>query len=295
MSVIKARPVTTTLAEVGESPLFLGREHVVVWVDLLSGTLFVTDTRTSATVTHDLGGRVVGLVRACVDGGLAIAMDRGLWNYSLDGTSLPRQLGAFDIGSELLPNDGACTPDGSLWLGFRVAGGARGGALYRLESDFTTTIALPDLGLPNGLSFSADGRSALLVDSLDRKIRRLRITPSGVIDSATTWVDLSAGEAMPDGLAMDLDGGAWVAMWGAGEVRRFDREGVLTDVIELPVSLVTACCFGEMGDLYITTSRLGVSLAEQPLAGALFVARTSHRGQRVYEFANRTRQRMEEL
>ena len=64
---------------------------------------------------------------------------------------------------------------------------------------------------------------------------------------------------MPDGLALDAEGGVWVALWRGSAVHRYGPDGRLDAVVELPASQVTACTFGgpDLGELYITTSRPG--------------------------------------
>ena len=48
----------------------------------------------------------------------------------------------------------------------------------------------------------------------------------------------------PDGIALDADGGVWVAMWGGGEVRRYTPGGDLDVVIRVPVTYPTSVAFG---------------------------------------------------
>ena len=61
-----------------------------------------------------------------------------------------------------------------------------------------------------------------------------------------------AGSA--DGLAVDESGGVWVAMGEGGGIARFDPDGALGEVVDVPASFVTSLCFGgeDMRDLYVT-------------------------------------------
>jgi sugar lactone lactonase YvrE len=61
---------------------------------------------------------------------------------------------------------------------------------------------------------------------------------------------------------------------------------VLTDVVAIPATQVTACAFGgpDLDRLYITTSRRDIDVAREPLAGALFMARPEVRGVPVLPF-----------
>jgi sugar lactone lactonase YvrE len=103
-------------------------------------------------------------------------------------------------------------------------------------------------------------------------------------------VEVPAGAGGPDGIAMDADGGIWVALFDGGRVHRYTPDGRLDTVVELPVTNVTACAFGgpDLRDLYITTATFGLDaegLARQPLAGALFVARPGQQGRPARRFA----------
>jgi sugar lactone lactonase YvrE len=88
-------------------------------------------------------------------------------------------------------------------------------------------------------------------------------------------------------MALDGEGGVWIALWGGGAVHRYDPDGRLSDRIELPVHQVTACTFGgtEGTTLYITTSRQGLADRAEPAAGAVFAAETGVRGAAQHPFA----------
>jgi sugar lactone lactonase YvrE len=98
---------------------------------------------------------------------------------------------------------------------------------------------------------------------------------------------VDTGEARPDGLTVDAEGGVWIALSNGGAVRRYTPAGVLDEVVELPVTKVTACTFGgpNLDDLFITTSREGLDAEDQPLAGALFRAEAQIQGMPVRTFA----------
>ena len=91
---------------------------------------------------------------------------------------------------------------------------------------------------------------------------------------------MDADDGLPDGMTLDAEGGLWVAIYNGGAVHRYTPEGRLDAVVELGPRRVTACTFGgdDLGDLYITTSREGLSPDEPPTAGALFRCRPGVRG-----------------
>ena len=107
--------------------------------------------------------------------------------------------------------------------------------------------------------------------------------------AAVEWDETSpAGLTIADGMTVDAEDHLWVAIFGAGEVRRYAPSGELTQVIELPVPGVTSCAFGgeDMADLYITSA---VDLAGRTDtsagAGGLFRCRPGPKGRPSYLFA----------
>ncbi|HEY2186983.1 MAG TPA: SMP-30/gluconolactonase/LRE family protein, partial [Caldimonas sp.] len=102
------------------------------------------------------------------------------------------------------------------------------------------------------------------------------------------------GEGFPDGSAVDADGGLWNAHWDGSCVVRYDRNGVETLRIPLPVSRPTCPAFGgsNLDRLFISSARVGLSdeaLLTQPSAGGIFAAVPGQRGQRERRFATTQR------
>ncbi|HEY0718125.1 MAG TPA: SMP-30/gluconolactonase/LRE family protein, partial [Streptosporangiaceae bacterium] len=108
-------------------------------------------------------------------------------------------------------------------------------------------------------------------------------TPSG----RRPLVHVDPGRGAPDGMALDAEGGMWVAIHRGHAVHRYLPDGTLDTVVEVPPAQVTACAFGGPGldELYITTSRENLPDGEDPLAGALFRVKPGVRGLPLGTFA----------
>ena len=109
-------------------------------------------------------------------------------------------------------------------------------------------------------------------------------------------VTFDPGDVVPDGLAIDVEGCLWVAMWAGSEARRYHPDGRLLETHPLPVCRVTCPGFGGDGleDLYVTTAWEGMDAAErqaEPLAGHLFRLRPGVRGLPVHRFRDHTGER----
>ena len=63
-------------------------------------------------------------------------------------------------------------------------------------------------------------------------------------------------EGMPDGLAVDAQGGVWVAAVRVGEVVHFSKDATVVKRIKLPATMVTSLVFGgrDLRDLYVVTA-----------------------------------------
>ena len=99
-------------------------------------------------------------------------------------------------------------------------------------------------------------------------------------------IPVAPEQGRPDGLAVDAEGGIWVALWGGGAVQRYSPEGSLDGAPPLPVSQVTSCCFGgpDLGDAvrHVSAAR---GAEHEPLAGSLFACRPGVRGLPATPFA----------
>jgi sugar lactone lactonase YvrE len=80
-----------------------------------------------------------------------------------------------------------------------------------------------------------------------------------------------------DGLAVDAEGGVWIALAEGGGVARFYPDGRLHEVVDLPATLVSSLSFGgpDMRDVLITTADNEV---QPELGGTLLRARSEVAG-----------------
>lgn len=127
------------------------------------------------------------------------------------------------------------------------------GDCWRIDGEGKSTRLYGDVGLTNGIGFSPDGTILYHADTA-----RNHVIAHDIVDGACrnrrAFVTLERGA--PDGLAVDEDGGLWVAAYGGGCVARFDARGRLAEYLEVPATAVTSVCFGgaDRRDLYVVTA-----------------------------------------
>ena len=145
------------------------------------------------------------------------------------------------------------------------------------------------MSISNGVQWSANGSKVFYIDTPTRRIDVFDVDPvSGAWSSRRTHAWISEPNAFPDGMAIDEDGGLWVALWGGGCVNRYDVLGRHIQTVRVPeVSQVSSCAFGgsDRSVLFITTSRQDLDPSLEPLAGSVFAVQTDTRGAALAEFA----------
>lgn len=145
--------------------------------------------------------------------------------------------------------------------------------VWRIVAPGVAEVAAEGIDWPNGIA-AAPGDGTIFVSD----------TANGVVKAfapgdtrGDVFVAVSSGAV--DGLALDEEGGLWVALGDAG-IARFDARGELDGLAEIPSAFVSSLCFGgpDRRDVFVTT-------ADNPLhperGGTVFHARSEVAGVEV--------------
>jgi sugar lactone lactonase YvrE len=278
--LIPVEQVTESCAYHGEGPVWDFDAGVLHWVDMLAGDVLTLDTGSGA-VARMAVGEVAAALRPRAQGGLVIANERGF--CLLDrGETRPRQVAEAWTDPAVRMNEGGCDPQGRFYCGSMAYDASPGrGALYRFDTDGSVSQVLDAVTISNGIAWTHDGTHVYYIDSPTQRVDVFDFEPDeGRFRDRRPVVEVDADDGLPDGMTLDAEGGLWVAIYNGGAVHRYTPEGRLDAVVEPGPRRVTACTFGgdDLGDLYITTSREGLSPDEQPTAGALFRCRPGVQG-----------------
>ena len=282
---VAVEQVTEVCTEHGEGPFWDATRGRLLLVDMLAGAIVEVDPA-GTTRRHEIGG-VVAVIRARRSGGFVIATEHGFRFLTADLEPGKTAVTVFS-DPEIRMNEGGCDPQGRFFCGtmaYQQTPGA--GTMYRLDADLSVHRVFGGVTVSNGLQWHSGGRHAYYNDTPTGAVAMLDFDPAtGFFGESRTFATV-VGPGKPDGMALDEQGGVWVALWGGGAVQRYDASGVLTDRLELPAGQVTACTFGgpDLGTLYITTSRQDLGPQAEPEAGAVFAARVPYRGRPPFAFA----------
>jgi sugar lactone lactonase YvrE len=224
-------------AELGEAPCWDSRAQILLWVDITAGIVHRFDPARDTDETFDVG-QPVGAAVPSESGQIALAVSDGFSFLDVQTGRVDRIADVDRDVSGTMMNDGKCDPAGRLWAGTRDLDGREPiGSLYRLDADHRVTRALPGVTLSNGLGWSPDARTMYYVDSTMYRIDGFDFELStGGLSERRTIVDLPREWGLPDGMTVDEEGCIWLAFWGASSLRRFDPNGRVVAVIDLPAS-----------------------------------------------------------
>jgi sugar lactone lactonase YvrE len=252
-----------------EAPRF-GPDGEVVYSDVIAGGMW--GCATDDTVREILPKRRgIGGIVAHADGGWVIS-GRSVVHILPDGEQ-----------REILPGDGVCgyndlsaTFEGELLAGvlrYRplIGEDPHPGRLLKVDRYETVETLNEEVVWPNGIGTSPDGSTIYLSDYAHGVVLAL----AGKGGKAREFCRSPRGSA--DGLAVDSDGGVWVALGEGGGIARFLPDGKLDEVMSLPTQFVSSLCFGgpDMRDVLITTADNQV---KPELGGTLLRARSEVAG-----------------
>ena len=205
-------------------------------------------------------------------GGMALEADGSLIVSGRD-LSMLRPDGEHVVLLDRLPGFTAYNDIGTLADGTLMAGALRfnptqgdppepGAIVHVRAGGRHETTELPIVTWPNGIACAPDGETFYLADFADGRIWR---------DAHEAWAH--PGEHA-DGMAVDDEGGVWVATGPGASVVRI-VEGEVERTVEVPdADFVSSVCFGGavLDDLYVTTrtavlkTRVGASGFPVPVA-----------------------------
>lgn len=283
------RSVLDTRARLGEGPVWDERAGRLRWVDIYNRRVHEFDPATGAASYLDVGD-VVGALALTASHALLLARRHELSRLdpATGRVETVRRIEGLRADERL--NDGRCDPQGRFWVGSMAEEEGRA-CLYRFDPDGSLHVMERGLTISNGLGWSPDGRTFYLTDSPRGRIYAYDFdAAAGTIDGRRVFAELGAGDAVPDGLAVDAEGCVWSALWAGGCVVRLAPDGRKIARLRLPLPLTTSCAFGGRGlrDLYVTTASVGMGQQEVDRhveAGDLFCVRSDATGLPASRFA----------
>jgi gluconolactonase len=140
---------------------------------------------------------------------------------------------------------------------FRVGGEERTtGDCHRIDAPGESVTLYTGVTLSNGIGFSPDRRRMYHSDSGVAGILAHDLDEAGDVVASSRSIFARLPQGFPDGLAVDAEGGVWVAVYGAACVTRVAPDGSEDGRIAIPANEVTSLCFAgpDLDELIVVTA-----------------------------------------
>ncbi|XP_048348798.1 regucalcin-like [Sphaerodactylus townsendi] len=282
MSSVKIEVAVKEQCKLGESPLWEEKENSLLFVDITGKKVFRWNSLTKEVQSVPVDD-VVSLVSLRECGGYIIAQGTQFVALDWKNKSLAPINNVDWDKSNTRINDGKVDPAGRLFAGtmgneIRPAVIERKqGSLFTLMPDHSIVKNFDCVDISNGLDWSLDHRTFFYIDSLSYSVDAFDYDlPTGQICNRRSIYKMEKEDHIPDGMSIDREGKLWVACYYGGQVIRIDPEtGKRLQVVKLPVSQTTSCCFGgpDYSELYVTSASQEMDEAawsREPQAGNVF-------------------------
>lgn len=266
-----------TKDDLGEGLLWIKDSGELLWTDALSGVLHVLNLETGSRRDLNLQ-RSIGALALGADDEIYASLSDGFYTIDMSSGACTRVSDKLVTDPALRLNDGAVDPQGRFISGMMhirpPEDGVLRGNIWRLGKAGQAQNLGGGVQVFNGPCFSPAGDRFYFTDSPSRKIMVADYSADTIsIDDAQTFIDLTAMNTRGDGATVDTEGCLWISLIGSGQIGRFDPDGALMQLIDMPVTLPTNVAFGgpNLDILFVTSiSKTPNVEATEDGAGGLF-------------------------
>lgn len=137
---------------------------------------------------------------------------------------------------------------------------------------------------PNGSGIHPDGKTFLVAETFKHRVTAYDLAGDGTLSNQRVWAQLT-DNLHPDGIAIDADGGVWIANalteTDESGFYRVVEGGEITDVILVPDAWAVAATFGgpDLATLYLVCNATTLAdFAENKSKGSIRTADVGKRG-----------------
>lgn len=282
MKIWRATKLLNRRFILGESPVYDLEKKELCWVDIKTGSFY--SLHENMTLKELQLGQYLGAAIPTKQGNYVGLLTDGV--YLFDSEHILEKLYTPErLHPGLRFNDAKCDAKGRLWAGtmslFRDF--PCESFLYRFDGKKHQKPILEKIGTSNGMAWSIDNKIMYYIDTATGGVDAFEFHDlDGSIRNRKRIITIQDG--YPDGMTIDEEGMLWIAVWGSGEIRRFNTStGCCIGKVEVPTPYVSSCCFGgdDLKTLYITTAGEG---QDNDAAGLIYYAKCDVAGTVTQKF-----------
>jgi L-arabinonolactonase len=276
--MLKIELLVDARADLGEGPLWDVGEQRLYWIDSLGKKVHRCDAAGGERRHWDVPEHI-GSMALREEGGAVVSLRDGFYTLDFETGDCEKIADTNADEPKIRLNDGKVDRQGRFLAGSMDYGESEPlASLWRLDADKSVHKLEDGIICSNGPCWSADGRTFYFADSYTKSISAYDYdTATGAISRKRTFCNFTdAGlRGFPDGATVDAEDHVWSVEVYAGRLVRFDPEGKLDRVVQLPVDYATSVIFGgpDLDIAYVTSMARTVPGRGAPLeqeAGGLF-------------------------
>jgi sugar lactone lactonase YvrE len=277
MNVVAKLEIPNLHCTLGEGPHWDVETQCLNFIDIEKRMIYAYTPKTGELKSKELPTRP-GCIIPTTDNRLLVCTEKGVEVTTIEAGEnvllLDRNVMEKDLPLNRF-NDGKVDPNGRLWVG-SMAIDCKGtpGSLFCYSSPEKWTLERQNVGISNGLAWTADRKTMYYIDSTPKKLFAFDFDEAtGAISNERVVLEVTEADCAPDGMTIDAEDNLWVAVWGGQRIMRINpKTGEETMRVKIAAKNVTSCCFGgpNLTTLYITTSTLDTDVQAFPLAGGVF-------------------------
>ena len=272
----------------GEGITYSFSEDDLFWLDILNKSkLYQLNISSNKQKIFDLPEIVTATsIKSKTE--IILISNNGINLFNLRTKNYEKRIGIEDNISYTRSNDGASDALGRFWFGTMqnnfdkygndISINQNIGKLYRVDLDNKISIVREGIGIPNTFVWSPDNNKFYFTDTLEGNILKFDFDlENGTLSNEENFAQFNRG--YPDGSTMDTDGCIWNCRYGGSCIVRFDPEGKVDQIIEMPVQNITNCVFGgrDLKTLFVTTAS-NKGKDQNDLDGSLFAINLNYQG-----------------
>ncbi len=270
--------ISEKTAKIGESPVWSQAEGVLYWIDCDAPALHRLNLETGEEHSWTMPYRIGGVVPS--PAGPVVVLKSGVFAFDTRTGALEQLAPSPLVTGNLALHEARCDAAGRLWVGVinldYIHHQRRGGAaLFKLANGRLERCEAASGGtVSNGLAWSPDGSVMYYADTAEKTIFAFDYDlTGGTASNRRIFHQLWSNMGVPDGAAVDIEGGYWFACPGAGRIRRLTPDGTLDRELPTPCDYPTKVGFGSatMDRLIVSSlSMRGAAPGKEGLEGRLF-------------------------
>ncbi|MER9151807.1 SMP-30/gluconolactonase/LRE family protein [Mesorhizobium opportunistum] len=260
----------------GEGCSWSASDQSLWWTDIETKSVFRWDDNSGGAAVRRLPNRAA-FVFPRARGGFVLGFPKSIVITDPTFTDFTQMAEIEPHLAQTRVNDAAIDPYGGIVLGtYNERSREPVGSVYRVAPDGEVVTLFSGVAAANGLAFSPDGRIMYFTDTADGTIRRFALaTQFASVTEIGPLAGPNVAPGSPDGATVDVEGGYWSARLRGGCVVRIDRNGQLTDRVDVPSMAPTCVALGgeDLRTLFITSRRIrqpSDELLRFPESGNLF-------------------------